>query len=91
VAVTGGRQLCLRFALLVPAAQLILVKLTVIFLFLHLPGLQDPNSVFQVSLVPAPKLPVGISLGLQFVVVDAFAPVSSLNFRLESLQHSSIL
>uniref|UniRef100_A0A804QRE6 Uncharacterized protein n=1 Tax=Zea mays TaxID=4577 RepID=A0A804QRE6_MAIZE len=53
-------------------------------------GLQGPNSVFQVSLVPAPKLPEDISLGLQFVVVDAFAPVASLNFRSESLQDNSI-
>lgn len=54
-----------------------------IFLFLHLQGLQDPNSVFQVSLVPALKLPVGTCLGLLFVVVDAFAPVaSSLEIRI---------
>jgi len=54
-----------------------------IFLFLHLQGLQDPISVFQVSLVPALKLPVGTSLGLLFVVVDAFAPVaSSLQIRI---------
>jgi hypothetical protein len=67
------------------------VKLTLTFLFLHLPGLYGPNSVFHARLGPAPKLSEGISLGLQFVVVDAFAPVASLNFRPESLHDKSIL
>jgi hypothetical protein len=39
--------------------------------------LLDPSSVFQGSLVLALELPVDTSLGLLFVVVDAFAPVDS--------------
>jgi hypothetical protein len=44
-----------------------------------------------VPLGPAAKLPEGISLGLQFIVVDAFASVSSLNFSSKHYKISSRL
>jgi len=36
---------------------------------------------------PVPKLLLHITIGLKFVVVDAFTPAASSDFRLESMHH----